>query len=418
MSDQHLRVVIVSLNYAPERTGIARYTSSLAQGLAKRGHQVQVITTHPHYPEWKIHPGYGQWRRDEIVDGVPVRRLRHFVPRRPSWIPRALGELSFGLRALFTRWGRPDVVVLPSPALFASSLVLLRARLFSRAAATVVWVQDLYSLGASETQGSGGSLVAALARVESATLRGADGVALIHARFRDRVVASLGVEPQKAGVIRNWTSVVAVDRAIDRDAVRLRLGWAPDELVLMHTGNMGVKQGLENIVEMARLAEAIQLSVRVVFTGGGSQKDRLVAQAAPLSNVVFLDSLPDGEFEEVLNCADVLLLNEKPGVAEMAVPSKLTTYFSTGLPVVAATDAASISAAELSVSGGGIRVDPGDPAALLEAVSRLRADSALRARLGMAGLAFRDAYLTEDAAIDSYEEWLQSLVESRAHTHS
>jgi glycosyltransferase involved in cell wall biosynthesis len=182
----------------------------------------------------------------------------------------------------------------------------------------------------------------------------------------------------------------------------------------MHTGNMGVKQGLENIVEMARIAEATQYPVRVVFTGGGSQKDELVARAAKLGNVEFLDSLPDGEFEEVLNCADILLLNEKPGVAEMAVPSKLTTYFSTGLPVLAATDASSISAAEVEVSGGGLRVDPGDPAALFQAVTRLGADSALRARLGMAGRDFRDRYLTEDAAIDSYEEWLQQLVDHHA----
>lgn len=415
VSDHTLRVAIISLNYAPERTGIARYTSSLAQGLHKRGHDVQVITTHPHYPEWKIHEGYGQWRRDELVDGVPVRRLRHYVPRRPTWIPRALGELSFGLRALLTPWGGADVVVLPSPALFACSLILLRARLLRRRPATVMWVQDLYSLGAAETQGGGGSLVAALSRVESATLRTADGVALIHSRFRDEVVSHLGVEPERVGVIRNWTSVAAVDRAIDRHAVRLRMGWTPEELVLMHTGNMGVKQGLENVIEMARLADAIRYPVRVVFTGGGSQKDRLVELAAALSNVEFLDALPDGEFEEVLNCADVLLLNEKPGVAEMAVPSKLTTYFSTGLPVVAATDAASISAAELDVSGGGLRVDPGDPAALLQVVTRLGTDSALRARLGMAGREFRDRYLAEDTAIDNYVEWLQALVEQHSH---
>lgn len=378
---------------------------------------MKVITTHPHYPDWKIEEGYGQWRRSEVVDGVPVCRVRHFVPRNPSWVPRAVAEITFGLRAIFSSWGRPDVVVVPSPALFASALVLLRARLFARTAATVVWVQDLYSLGASETQAAGGgSVAAALARVESATLRSADGVAAIHPRFRDRIIESLGVEPERAGVIRNWSSVSELDLAINRDSTRLRLGWAPTETIVMHAGNMGIKQGLENVIEMARLAEAIQFPVRVVFTGGGSQKDRLVELARGLSNVVFLDSLPEGEFEEVLNSADVLLLNEKPGVAEMAVPSKLTTYFSTGLPVVAATESSSISAAEIASSGGGLRVDPGDPAALFEAVSRLRADSKLRARLGASGLAFRDAYLAEDAAIDNYVDWLRTLVDHHSHS--
>lgn len=414
MAQARLRIAIISLNFAPERTGIARYTTSLAQGLVKRGHDVQVITTHPHYPDWQIQAGYGEWRRDELVDGVRVRRLRHFVPKKPSWIPRALAEVTFGARSTFSSWGKPDVIIMPSPALFASSMVLARARLFARKSATVIWVQDLYSLGASETQGSKASIVGALAKVESATLRHADAVAVIHPRFRDTVVSELGVQRERAGVIRNWASVAELDENLDRAAVRRRVGWANDETVLLHTGNMGVKQGLENIIETARLAEAISLPARFVFTGGGSQKDALVERAKGLSNVQFLDSLPDGEFEQVLNSADVLLLNEKPGVAEMAVPSKLTTYFSTGLPVIAATDAASISAAEIEASGAGLRVDPDDPAALLEAVTRLRAEPALRKRLGSAGLAFRDANLAEEAAIDHYVDWLRELVAEHA----
>jgi glycosyltransferase involved in cell wall biosynthesis len=406
-----MRVTILAINYTPEATGVAPYTTGLAQGLAARGHEVHVITAHPHYPQWRVKDGYGGWSVNEHMAGVPVRRLAHYVPAKPFGARRLLSELTLGLRFLGVRWRRPDVVVLASPALFASALASLRAR-WSRRLATAVWVQDLYSLGVEETRQGGRSAASAMGALESATLRSATGVAVIHERFRDVAVHGLGVPADRVEVIRNW-SHVQPGPGIDRAAVRRRLGWQPGETVVLHAGNMGVKQGLANVVDAARLAEQQQAPVRFVLLGDGNQRARLQSLTDGLRCVDLLASLPDDEFREVVGSADVLLVNELAGMREMAVPSKLTTYFATGLPVVAATDAASATASEIEASGGGLQVAAGDPQALLDAALLLRADPEYAVRLGANGQRYRDDLLTEDAALRHFERWLAALVDQR-----
>jgi len=405
-----MRILIVGLHYAPEVTGNAPYTSSLARGLSKRGHDVRVITGYPHYPDWKVFDGFDRRSMSTVEDGVCVERRRQYVPASPSPIMRLLSECSYGFRLLLARWGKPDVVLAVSPALFGSVFAVLKMGVLRLPGG--VWVQDLYSLGVTETGQGGATLGRVMKAIEGATLRSVRGVSVIHDRFRMQAITGLSVPESRVRVIRNWSHIGAVG-PFDRDAVRERMGWRPDEVIALHAGNMGVKQGLENVVEAARVADDTNANVRFVLLGNGNQRSKLLAQAEGVQHIQFLDPLADGEFLEVLGSADVLVVNELAGVSEMSVPSKLTTYFSTGLPVVAATNIGGATASEIEASGGGIRVDAGDPRALVDAILALESDPELAAKLGAAGLAFRDAHLTEDAAIDSYAEWLASLVASK-----
>ncbi|MFB2580915.1 glycosyltransferase family 4 protein [Herbiconiux sp. P15] len=413
MTESALRIAILGLNYAPEPTGNAPYTSSLAEGLRERGHSVRVLASHPHYPEWKIRDGYGEWTRHESLKGVPVTRLRHYVPGKPNGIQRLISEISFGARLLFTRWGNPDVVLLVSPALVSSWMALTRARFGRRRPAVAIWVQDLYSLGIAETGDGGGIAERVLTAIESNTFQNVDGVVVIHQRFADHAIKHLGASPQSVEVIRNWTHLPPAP-VVDRAATRRSLGWDESETVVLHAGNMGKKQGLTNVVECARLADARGERVRLVLMGGGNQRDMLREAAAGIERIQFVDPLPDGEFQAALAAADVLLVNELPGLAEMAVPSKLTSYFSTGRPVVAATDAGSVTAGEIEASGGGARVDAGDPAQLLDAVLQIGNDPERAAEMGERGVRYRFEVLSSDAAIDHYAEWIVGLATERS----
>lgn len=199
------RVLVLGLNYAPEPTGIAPYTAGLCRGLVRRGFRVRGIVAVPHYPAWRVADGYGRWAVDEVDAGVGLRRVRHYIPSSPKPLRRLLSEVTFGARLLSSRWRRFDVLVLVSPALFSSAIAMLRATLRRRP--VVVWVQDFYSLGLAET-GQGGSLVEKVVRrIESWLLRRADRVVVIHERFRAQAIESLGVEPERAHVVRNWTHV-------------------------------------------------------------------------------------------------------------------------------------------------------------------------------------------------------------------
>jgi colanic acid biosynthesis glycosyl transferase WcaI len=404
------RVAIVGLNYLPEPTGIAPYTSGLAAGLAAFGWDVNVVTAFPHYPAWRISDAYEGHKIRETLSGVNVTRIRPYMPKNPSGIKRLILEVGFGVGASLVRWGRPDVVVLVSPALFATGIALLRARLTPGRPAVIIWVQDLYSVGVKETGALGARSASLMTRAESLVLKRAHAVVVIHERFRRFVTANLGVRDQDVRVVRNWTHFEAL--SVDRNQYRDKFGWG-DEFVVLHAGNMGAKQALENVIEAARLADLHGEPVRFVLLGDGNQREQLARLAQGVTKITFLSSLDDRDFQGAMAAADVLLVNERPGVSEMAVPSKLTSYFAAMKPVIVATDAGSITADELSAAGAGLRVDAGDPSALLSAALDMASDPARSKSFGQRGKTFQESVLAPSTAIAHYAEIITSLAKRR-----
>lgn len=407
-----MRITIIGLNFAPEVTGIAPYTTAIAEGLAARGHEVEVLAGLPHYPGWREVPGY-RGRPVERLGRATVRRIEHYVPRGHAMRTRLRMELSFARLVAARRWDSPDVVLTVSPSLLAAGAVVAAARV--RGVPSVVVVQDLYGKGADET-GALSAAAGALTRLEGRILSAASRVVVIHDRFAS-TVGALGIPAHRISTIRNWTHVPDVGR-VDVASIRARLGWSAEEIVVLHTGNMGLKQGLENVVEAARIADARGLRVRFSLVGGGNQHDRLVAAATGVAAIEFRDPLPPNDFLCALRAADVLLVNERPGIAEMAVPSKLTSYFASGRPVVAATDAASTTAAEMHEAGAGTVVPPGQPQTLLDACLALASDVDRAAACGAAAREFAAQRLGAARAIAEYEDVCRSVIGARRSVHA
>lgn len=404
-----LRVTLVTVNYAPEETGIAAYTTSLAEGLAANGHPVNVLTAAPHYPAWKIFPA-NQWRSTETRNGVRVRRVKSYVPRRPNFANRTLFEVLFGLRFALTRIPPSDVVILVSPALFTSLIVRVKLALTRRGTPTILWLQDRYSSGVNEIGNGPAKLAAGVIRaLESTLAKSSDRVVVIHERWVPEVEASLSVPAARLTAIRNWTHV-AMPQAVDVERVRERLGWGlrGEETVVLHSGNMGAKQGLHTVVAAARLVADGGLPIRFVLMGDGNQREDLVELGADCPALQFIEPLPKDQFVEALTAADVLLVNELPGLKETAVPSKLTSYFAAGKPVLAATDSASVTASEIVASEAGVVVAPGDPAGLVDGVVAVASDHR-KMNFGVAGRRFVEETLSATAGVVAFEALLADV---------
>lgn len=389
-----LRVLLVTGNYAPEHTGIAPYATHTAEHFAARGAQVEVLTGMPHYPAWRVEPAYRRrLRATEQREGVRVHRRRQFVPASQTALRRMLYEATFlahagaapGLR-------RPDLVVSELPSLAGA---MVGARIARRARAPhLVVVQDLMGAAATQSGIAGGDRVASLAgALEGRVLRSAARVAVVHESFTERVRA-FGVDGDRIRTARNWTHIEAPTG--DRAAVRARLGWGPDETVLLHSGNMGLKQGLHTLVDAARAAAP---GTRIVLMGDGSQRAELERAGAGVTALQFLPPADAAEFPDILAAADVLAVTQLATVRDMSLPSKLTSYFAAGRPVVAAVREDSGTAQEVLRSGGGIVVPAEDPKALLAAVASLAAAPAEATRLGEAGAAYVQATLTPEAGL-------------------
>ncbi|MFJ3338141.1 glycosyltransferase [Streptomyces sp. NPDC086766] len=403
---------MVSTNYAPEHTGIGPYATQLAEHWAARGADTHVLAGMPHYPSWRLDPEYaGFWRTTERRGGVTVHRRRHTVPARQTAVRRALFEASLLAHQLAAppRMPRPHAVVAQMPSLAGA---VAAARIARRHGVPFVpVVQDLMGAAAAQSGISGGDrAAAAAARAERYALGRATLVGVIHDSFRPRVEA-MGVDPSRIRLVPNWSHVARPSRP--RAETRARLGWSGDRPVVLHSGNMGLKQGLEVLVDAARLDPGVD----VVLMGDGNQRAALRERAGDLPNLRFLPPAEEADFPDVLAAADVLAVTQRASVLDMSVPSKLTSYFAAGRPVLASVAAEGGTADEVRRSGAGVLVPPEDPDALLKAVRELAADAAAADRLGARGPAYVDERLSRADGLGRLDGLLAEALEQGTTAH-
>ncbi len=404
--NSRLNVLILSSNYWPEEAGIAPYTTGLAEYLQGLGHDVVVATAFAHYPHWQT-SARGRVGTSETRAGVTIRRRWHYVPHKQSAGQRALFEGSLfglGLTALPLR-KRPEVIVGVCPSL-AAGMLAATASMLHRMPYGIV-LQDLVGRAAEQSGVSGGARVArAVEALEVALARRAAAVGIVADGFATYLEEG-GVAPEKITRLRNWTR--RVEPTETREQTRDRLGWAADDFVCLHGGNMGLKQGLDNVLDAASLLR--DDAVRVVLAGGGSDRARLEGRAKTLGldGVQFMDLQPPGRWEELMEASDLLLVNQRPSVTDMSLPSKLTSYFAAGRPIIAAVSPVSETAREIEAAGAGEVVPATDAAALRRAVLALKDDPARRAELGANGRRYAEDVLSADRVLAEYERFLYSF---------
>jgi colanic acid biosynthesis glycosyl transferase WcaI len=397
-------ILVVGINYAPETSGIAPYTTAMCESLARAGASTAIITGLPHYPTWDVPDSYRHGSGNaETLDGVRVHRASHFVPRRQTVAGRGLYEASF--LASSTRLARQesaDLVIAVTPSLSALRTGLQTARRLDVPFLAVV--QDMVGKAASQSGMRGGDLISsAVARSEARYLSAATGIAVIADEFAASLVER-GVARERIRLLPNFTHIRSTTAT--RSDARLQLGWDVDEFILLHTGNMGLKQDLENVLQAARLAGAEDAGARFVLMGDGSQRHGLERAAAQLTNVSIVDPVDDTTYPVALAAADALLVNERPTVVDMSLPSKLTSYFSSGRPVVGAVPEGGATRRQLDLSRGAICCSAGNPTALLSVVRQLRLSPSLASELGAAGRSFAREHLGRGAAEARLLAWV------------
>jgi glycosyltransferase involved in cell wall biosynthesis len=407
---KRLSVLITSSYYWPEGAGTAPYLTGLAEYLSSRRHEVIVATTFAHYPDWRSSAN-GRFMCSEVRAGVTVRRRAHFVPRHQSAAQRALYEatlLASGLTALGLR-RRPDVVIGTCPSLAAGMLARIAANAY-RVPYGLIF-QDLMGLAARQSGVTGGDRVAStVRRAELAIATRAEGVAIIAEGFRAYFEAG-GVKPERIIRLRNWTR--RVDPQETREETRMRLGWPPDELVCLHGGNMGQKQGLGNLLDAAALLDGER--IRIVLAGDGNDRAQLQADARRrrLANVQFMPMQGPGRWEELMQASDILLVNQRVSVADMSLPSKLTSYFAAGRPVVAAVSPDSETAHEIGAAKAGYVVPPEEPAALRDVLRSLMGDPSAASAVGATVRGYAEKHLSAEVSLERHERFVLDVASRR-----
>ncbi len=397
MSDPDPDLVVVSPTFHPEKVGTPHYVTDLVRPVTEAGASVAVVTNDPCYPEFRRHLGYGRRRRHDTLDGVPIRRLPTPVPSGGSAPLRAVSEVNMVLQAAFLRIGgrypRSRRVLAVGPGVPFAALVGVFAR--RRGGRLVVVVHDVQTGLVGATVGPGGRLVGRVAgAVEAWALNRAEAVAPL-SEAMGRELAALGVRVP-VRVVPLWATVEPGLRPLPPDAGG----------VVMYSGNLGRKQGVETLVDVA---EALVGKGRVVIRGEGSEKAALVRAVAArgLGNVSFEDLVDADRLPEALAAAAVHVVPQFPEGAAAAVPSKVFNILAVGRPVVV-TAAPGTPLADLAEQTSAVRVvSPGDVDALAAEVIALLGDPARSLDLGRLAVDHVRRHPTRAAAVEAYLDLLE-----------
>ena len=396
---KRMRILIYSANFAPEPTGVGKYSGEMAAWLVDEGHEVRVIAAPPYYPAWRTAPGY-RWPlfRREIISGADVWRAPIWVPKSPGGVKRTLHLLSFALSSfpliLMQLAWKPDVVLTVAPAFMCAPAGLLAASLTG--AKSWLHLQDFEIDVAFRMGLLKGKLLQRLAlRMESWILRRFDTVSTISSRMMERLLLKR-VPADRICYFPNWVEVSRAGTVRSRERYRAELGIPQGAVVALFSGTLSGKQGLMVIPSAARV---LQWRTDIVFVvcGDGVMKPRIEAAGAGLSNFHLIPLQPPDRLQELLRMADVHLMPQSPDAADLVLPSKLSGMLASGRPVVAACRAGT-EIADI-VGHCGIVVAPDDAPGVANAVAALADDAARRVDLGRRARAIAEARFERDITL-------------------
>ena len=413
-----MKILVYSMNFAPELAGIGKYSGEMAEWLQARGHEVRVIASPPFFPQWSVFKGHSAWAYSKAgYNGIAVWRSPTWMPTRACTAGRIGLLLSFTLSSIplllaQLRW-RPDVVFVVEPPVSCAPAALCFAKLLG--IRSWLHIQDYEVDAAFDLGWLRGERIRRFAMAtERWLIRRFDRVSTISPAMRSKALEK-GVDESRLVLFPNWVDVEAI-RPVERPSLasgaspqgyRAELGIPADAVVVLYAGSLGSKQGIELLAEAARLLVCSH-NIHFVFCGNGPSRSSLMNACVRLVNVHFLDLQPTERFNELLGMADIHVLPQRADAADLVMPSKLGGMLASGRAVIVTAHAG--TALSEAVWGRGVVVEPGDAAALADAIEQLSMSPATRELMGSIGRRFAEAELDRNVILQRLEEELQRCV--------
>jgi colanic acid biosynthesis glycosyl transferase WcaI len=317
------KILLITAHFEPELTGIAVYTTDLAKYLKDKNFNLEVLTK-----------GYSE--SSDVYPDFKVTRVtlsKRLAKKNTNWFVSALLELEllckFRKQMNSPSFINPDIVISVVPSI--SSGLAARALANSTGVKHLLIFQDLSWLGAGQIYGAAGSLLSKIIfKLERRIFHSASQIVGISPEIVQHF-QKFGLEnSQKVSMIYNY-SIMHTQNNID---FRKANSISEEKYLVMHTGNMGRKQGLENILETAKILNK-ETDIIFFLIGGGNQEKKLKSSIAHCENIKVLSYVKNEEYLSALNSADLLLINEISTQLGMSLPSKLTSYFQADVAILA-----------------------------------------------------------------------------------
>lgn len=332
--------MLIGYNFSPEPTGIGKYSGEMIHWLVNNGYDCTVLTTYPYYPYWKVQEPYYKkrfWYLKETQSfssggKITIYRCPMYVPVNPTGMKRMLLDVSFMvtaflqlLKLFFHKKYDTIITVVPS---FQFGLLGYFYKFF-RKTKTVYHIQDMQIEAAEDLNMiKSKRVIKLLYKVEHFILKNTDVVSSIS----EKMVSKIAVKAKKDVVLfPNWTDTTFFSPLDNKDQLKVEFGFLPTDKIVLYSGAIGEKQGLESIIYAAETFKE-DSDIKFLICGSGPYKEKLqnLADSKYLKNVIFFPLQPMEKFNQFLNMADVHLVIQKAKASDLVMPSKLTTILSVG----------------------------------------------------------------------------------------
>lgn len=350
----------------------------------------------------------------EVQAGVTIHRLQHrqFAKRVPAG--RLFNLVSFtraASRYLRHTQLQSDIVVSETDPFL---LPIVAANYARRSDAKLVcYLQDIYP-DVAEAIGKvkPGLLTCQIrGRLDSA-YQAADRVVVLGNCMRRRLQSSpWSVDPEKMRVLPNWADCQLIQpKPIEQNQFRNRQG-LQDRFVVMHSGNMGLTQRLDVLLDATRSAAWPEGAV-LLLVGDGAARTSLQQQAArcQTDRVRFLSYQPREALAESLSTADLHVVSMHEGVSGCLCPSKLYGILAAGRPVLAIANETTDLCQTVTDHQLGWSCQPGDSGRIAQLVNQASSDNESRIAAGQRARKVACEYFDRQIVTQQFAEMLGELL--------
>ncbi|MEW6367901.1 MAG: glycosyltransferase family 4 protein [Acidobacteriota bacterium] len=406
-----MHVAFFNRSYYPDTTATGQLLTELCEALVRNYNcRVTVVAGAP------LNPSIGTTRlskgllfSQEAHDGVAVLRARGTRYSKRRFIGRFSNYVSYFLSACWTGLSvdNPDIVVALTDPPIIGLAAWLAAKRFR--APFVMSYRDIFPEVVRLLEDFQSPLVERILQSVNCFLtQHADRVISLGSTMSRRLIEGKGADPQRVLIIPDWADCQGITPGPKRNPFTEAHGLA-DRFVVMHSGNIGLSQALETVVDAAALLREHR-EIVVIFVGDGAKKPSLQqrVESLRLTNVMFLPYTPKQELAQSFAAADLFLVSLREGMAGYIVPSKLYGILAAGRPYVASAEEESEVVQITRRYECGLTAPPGNAPAMAACILELYRDPEMRRRMGENA---RAAALEFDrnAGVEKYYRLFQEL---------
>lgn len=398
---------LILTQYFPPETGAAQVRlKELAKGLQRLGHSVTVVTAFPNHPSGIIPEQYrGHWFMRDEVEGLTVLRTWVYPVQRGRFWKRLLNYFSFTFSSLWgiAQAGSCDYLFVESPPLFLGMTAVIgswlkRARLIFNV--SDLWPESAVALGLVQNH----TLIRLTEGLESWLYRKSWKLAAVTLGIRETWLKR-GIPAAKITFLPNGVNLDLFQPQPPHEPTLRALG-LEGKFVLIYAGTMGYAQGLETLLEAARILRA-EPHYRFLFLGDGTEKPKLeaMAQDLHLPNVQFLGFQPVSEMSRYFSLAAASIVPlKKLKLFEGARPSKIFPAMGCAVPLIYSGEGEAVEL--IQEAKAGVTIEPENPQALAEAIRSLYALPDQGRSLGVNGRHYAEKNYAWDSIVAN---WLGEL---------